>query len=95
MAELMVQDAEFSSAASEYQSKAQKVEELMKKYVSTLKSIVSEKILEGEAGVALADFTSLAEGYMCGELGAIFQRHQAKTKTFVSDTETDDDAKLG
>ncbi len=94
MAELTVQDSEFVDASNQYYSKAQKIEECMSKYVGILQSIVGEKILEGDASLALADFTSLAEGYMCGELEAILQRHKTKVNAFVSDTETDDEAQL-
>lgn len=95
MAELYLLDADFKTTSEIYYGEAQKVEELVQKYVATLQGIVEEKILEGDAGTILLNFATLAQEALKGEVDTILFDHKTKTTTFVAQTETDDEAEIG
>jgi len=92
MAELYIVDADFKKVESDYYSEAQLVDEQVEKYITTVTSIVNDKIIEGDSGQALLDFAETAKSFLTGEFSSILERHNDKTRCFVNDTESDDDA---
>lgn len=94
MANLFVKDEAYQTAATQHLTRAQEIEAQVTEYVAILKAVVAEKNLEGQAATALTDFASLAEGCLSKELTAIFQRHQAKSSSYIETVLAEDEADI-